>query len=64
LSEELRHALHLQPSLGMSPFTRVAPEITHFTHGVKRVEVPALQVDEAATMYEIWMKNHSLHTRE
>ncbi|KAI9464801.1 mitochondrial ribosomal death-associated protein 3-domain-containing protein [Russula earlei] len=63
LSQELRHALGLQPWLRPSPYLRVAPEITTFTRGVQVVKVPEeLNVNEAATLFEVWNKNRSLHT--
>jgi small subunit ribosomal protein S29 len=65
LSPELRVALGIQPELENSPFARVPAEITEFTQGIKPVEVPSkLSVSEASAMFEIWMKNLSLHTCE
>ncbi len=65
LSEELRYALGLQPWLRPSPYLKVAPEITTFTRGVQLVNVPEkLNVNEAASLFEVWNKNKSSHTRK
>jgi small subunit ribosomal protein S29 len=65
LSQELRYALGLQPWLQPSPYLKVAPEITTFTRGIQILKVPEkLNVNEAASLFEIWSKNKSLHTRE
>ncbi|KZV72466.1 hypothetical protein PENSPDRAFT_750913 [Peniophora sp. CONT] len=64
LSPELRQALNVQPELGASPFTKVAPELTAYTQGIKTIEIPSrLQVEEAASLFDIWTKNTTLHTR-
>jgi small subunit ribosomal protein S29 len=65
LSQELRHALGLQPWLRPSPYPKVAPEITAFTKGIQLVNVPErLNVNEAASLFEVWNKNKSFHTRK
>ena len=65
LSQELRHALGLQPWLQPSPYLKVAPEITTFTRGIQILKVPEkLSVNEAASLFEVWNKNKSFHTRE
>jgi small subunit ribosomal protein S29 len=65
LSQELRHALGLQPWLRPSPHLKVAPEITAFTKGIQHVNVPEkLNVNEAASLFEVWNKNKSFHTRK
>ena len=65
LSQELRHALGLQPSLRPSPYLKVSPEIATFTRGIQIVKVPEkLNVNEAASLFEVWNKNKSFHTRE
>jgi small subunit ribosomal protein S29 len=65
LSQELRYALGLQPWLRPSTYVKVAPEITSFTRGLQIVEVPEkLNVNEAASLFEVWNKNKSFHTRE
>ncbi|KAF8493178.1 mitochondrial ribosomal death-associated protein 3-domain-containing protein [Russula emetica] len=62
LSQELRHALGLQPWLRPSPYLKVAPEITAFTKGIQLVNVPEkLNVNEAASLFEVWNKNKSFH---
>ncbi|TFY79925.1 hypothetical protein EWM64_g4084 [Hericium alpestre] len=64
LSTELRHALGLQPWLKPSPFVKIAPEILEFTKGIEMMRVPdRLSVDEAASLFEVWMKNKTLHTQ-
>jgi small subunit ribosomal protein S29 len=64
-SQELRHALGLQPWLQPSPYLKVAPEIRSFTRGIQIIKVPEkLNVNEAASLFEVWNKNKSLHTRE
>ncbi|KAI0314593.1 mitochondrial ribosomal death-associated protein 3-domain-containing protein [Amylostereum chailletii] len=63
LTPELRHALGLQPELKFSPFKNIAPEYEAFTAGVQTMIVPSqLKVEEAASLFEVWMKNRSLHT--
>ncbi|VDC06087.1 unnamed protein product [Peniophora sp. CBMAI 1063] len=63
LSPALRQALNIQPELGAPPFSKVAPELIAYTRGIKTIEVPSrLQIKEAASVFEIWMKNSSLHT--
>ncbi|KAH9967455.1 mitochondrial ribosomal death-associated protein 3-domain-containing protein, partial [Russula dissimulans] len=63
LPQELRHALGLQPQLRPSPYLKVSPEILTFTRGVQIVKVPEkLNVNEAASLFEVWNKNKSLHT--
>jgi len=63
LSQELRYALGLQPWLQPSPYAKVAPEITSFTRGIQIVKVPEkLNVNEAASLFEVWNKNKSFHT--
>ncbi|KAH9992708.1 mitochondrial ribosomal death-associated protein 3-domain-containing protein [Russula compacta] len=63
LSQELRHALGLQPWLQPSPYLKVAPEIKTFTRGIQIVKVPErLNVNEAASLFEVWNKNKSFHT--
>ena len=65
LSPELRQALNIQPELGAPPFTKVAPELTAYTQGIKTIEIPSkLQLEEAASIFDIWTKNTSLHTRK
>jgi small subunit ribosomal protein S29 len=65
LSEELRHALGLQPWLQPSPYLKVAPEIKSFTKGIQILKVPEkMNVNEAASLFEVWNKNKSFHTRE
>jgi small subunit ribosomal protein S29 len=65
LSQELRDALGLQPWLQPSPYLKIAPEITAFTNGIQLVNVPEkLNVNEAASLFDIWNKNKSFHTRE
>ncbi|KAI0032672.1 mitochondrial ribosomal death-associated protein 3-domain-containing protein [Vararia minispora EC-137] len=65
LSPQVRHALGIQPELGVDPFTTIAPEIRMYTKGIRAVEVPGqLGYNEAASMFEVWMKNKTLHTRE
>jgi small subunit ribosomal protein S29 len=65
LSQELRYALGLQQWLQPSPYLQVAPEITAFTRGIQLVNVPEkLNVNEAASLFEVWNKNKSFHTRE
>ncbi|KAI0306051.1 mitochondrial ribosomal death-associated protein 3-domain-containing protein [Multifurca ochricompacta] len=63
LSQELRHALGLQPWLQPSSYLKVAPEITAFTKGIQILKVPEkLNVNEAASLFEVWNKNKSFHT--
>ncbi|KAH9975748.1 mitochondrial ribosomal death-associated protein 3-domain-containing protein [Lactifluus volemus] len=63
LSPELRYALHLQSWLQPSPYLKVAPEITTFTRGIQILKVPEkLSVNEAASLFEVWNKNRTLHT--
>jgi len=63
LSQELRYALGLQPWLQPSPYLKVAPEITAFTKGIQLVNVPEkLNVNEAASLFDLWNKNKSFHT--
>jgi len=65
MSPELRHELGIQPELGAPPFTRIKAEIHAFTRNITPVEVPRqLSVEEAASMFEIWMKKEALHTRK
>jgi small subunit ribosomal protein S29 len=62
LSQELRYALGLQPWLRPSPYLKAAPEITTFTRGIQLVNVPEkLNVNEAASLFEVWNKNKSIH---
>ena len=64
-SQELRYALGLQPWLRPSPYVKVAPEITSLTRGIQVMKVPEkLNVNEAASLFEVWNKNKSFHTRE
>ncbi|KAI0060655.1 hypothetical protein BV25DRAFT_1954404 [Artomyces pyxidatus] len=63
LSTELRHALGLQPWLHPDPYLKIAPEIAAFTKGIKTWMVPdRLTVDEAASLFEVWSKDKTLHT--
>lgn len=65
LSQELRYALGLQPGLRPSPYLKTTPEISAFTRGIQLVDVPEkLNVNEAASLFEVWNKNKSIHTRE
>jgi small subunit ribosomal protein S29 len=65
LSQELRYALGLQPWLRPSPYLKAAPEITTFTRGIQLVNVPEkLNVNEAASLFEVWNKNKSIHASE
>ncbi|KAH9990578.1 mitochondrial ribosomal death-associated protein 3-domain-containing protein [Russula vinacea] len=63
LSQELRYALGLQPGLRPSPYLKTTPEISAFTRGIQLVDVPEkLNVNEAASLFEVWNKNKSIHT--
>ena len=65
LSQELRHALGLQPWLQPSPYLKIAPEISTFTRGIQTLKVPEkLSVNEAASLFGVWNKNKSFHTRK
>lgn len=65
LSPELRHALGLQPWLQPSPYLKIAPEISTFTRDIQTLKVPEkLNVNEAASLFGIWNKNKSFHTRK
>ncbi|KAI0255675.1 mitochondrial ribosomal death-associated protein 3-domain-containing protein [Lactifluus subvellereus] len=61
LLQELRHALGLQPSLQPSPYLKVAPEIKTFTRGIQILK-EKLNVNEAASLFEVWNKNKSFHS--
>ncbi|KAA1468983.1 hypothetical protein DENSPDRAFT_857644 [Dentipellis sp. KUC8613] len=63
LSPELRHALGIQSWLRPSPYQKIAPEIVEFTKGIETLRVPdQLSVNEAASLFEVWMKDKALHT--
>ena len=65
LTVELRDALKLQSSLRLSPYVKAAPEIKEFTKGLKTMKVPEqLSINEAASLFEVYMKKGALHTGE
>lgn len=63
LTPEVRYALGFQQDLQPSPYIKVPEEVKVYTKGIKPLEVPEkLSVSEAAALFEVWMKNKTLHT--
>ncbi|KAI0272373.1 mitochondrial ribosomal death-associated protein 3-domain-containing protein [Gloeopeniophorella convolvens] len=63
LSQDVRHALGLQPWLQPSPYVKVPAEVSAFTKGIQIMKVPEkMNVGEAASLFEVWNKNKSFHT--
>ncbi|ETW79159.1 hypothetical protein HETIRDRAFT_36236 [Heterobasidion irregulare TC 32-1] len=63
LNAQLGHALKLQPWKKPSPYLKIPPEILRYTKGIERLRVPdRLQVNEAASIFEVWSKTKALHT--
>ncbi|THH17829.1 hypothetical protein EW146_g3049 [Bondarzewia mesenterica] len=61
LSTELRYALKLQSWMHPSPYLKTAPEVEEFTKGIKTLKVPdQLSMGEAASLFEVWMKDFAL----
>ncbi|EIM86567.1 uncharacterized protein STEHIDRAFT_147130 [Stereum hirsutum FP-91666 SS1] len=63
LTPEVRYALGFQQDLQPSPYIKVPEEVKIYTKGIKALDVPEkLSVSEAAALFEVWMKNKTLHT--
>ena len=61
MSLELREALSIPSDRPSGPYVRRKPEIVEYAKGLQNIPVPAqLQVNEAASIYEVWMKDKAL----
>jgi hypothetical protein len=62
---ELRETLgvpHSSPVSGRVPRSKTLQD---YAHGLTNIEVPAqLSVDEAASLFDVWMKDHAVHGGE
>ena len=62
---ELREALGLPEMRPAGPYTKRSPEIVEFARGIKNFPVPPrISVDEAASLFDIWMQDKALHSGE
>ncbi|THG98281.1 hypothetical protein EW026_g3884 [Hermanssonia centrifuga] len=60
---ELREALGIPYDRPSGPYVRRKPEMVEYAKGLKNIPVPAqMQVDEAASLYEVWGQSHWLRT--
>lgn len=62
---ELHEALGLPRMRSTGAYTNRSPEIEEFVRGIKSFPVPRrITIDEAASMFEIWMQDKALHSGE
>ncbi|PSR70669.1 hypothetical protein PHLCEN_2v13442 [Hermanssonia centrifuga] len=60
---ELREALGIPYDRPSGPYVRRKPEMVEYAKGLKNIPVPAqMQIDEAASLYEVWGQSHWLRT--
>ena len=61
---ELSEALGLPFDGPSGPYVRRKPELVEYSKGLTNIPVPAqLQVNEAASLFEVWMKDKALFSR-
>ncbi|KAI0918027.1 hypothetical protein AcW1_007009 [Taiwanofungus camphoratus] len=62
---ELREALGLPLMRPAGPYAKRSPELTKYAEGLQNLPVPAqLNVNEAASLFEVWMDDKALHSGE
>lgn len=60
---ELREALNIPHDRPSGPYVKRSAELVEYAKGLQALPVPErLSVDEAASMFEIWMKDNALHS--
>ena len=61
---ELREALGIPHDRPSGPYVRRKPELVAYAQGLQNIPVPArLQVNEAASIFEVWAQDKALHSR-
>ena len=61
---ELAESLNIPYNGPSSPYVQRKPELVEYAKGLKTIPVPArLQVDEAASIFEVWMQDKALSAR-
>ncbi|CAE6506017.1 unnamed protein product [Rhizoctonia solani] len=59
----LKEALGMVQSGSVSPYDRRNKDVTFYASGIKSLPVPSkMQLGEAASMFDVWVKNNALHT--
>ncbi|KAG9097962.1 37S ribosomal protein S23 mitochondrial [Ceratobasidium sp. UAMH 11750] len=59
----LKEALGITPLGTVSPYERRNKHIVAYASGLKGLPVPSkMRVDEAASMFDVWVQNNALHT--
>ena len=62
---ELREALGLPSDRPIGPYVKRSPPLVEYAQGLQNLPVPpSFSVNEAASIFEVWMQNNALHTRE
>lgn len=62
---ELSEALGIPPLRPAGPYVARSKELAEYAQGLRNFPVPAqLSVDEAASLFELWMKDNALHSGE
>lgn len=62
---ELREALSLEHDRPYGPYVKRQPELVEYAHGLERLAVPgSLSVPEAASVFEVWMKDRAVPSSE
>jgi len=60
---ELCEALGISYSEPSGPYVKRSPELVEYVKGLQNLPVPAqMSVDEAASLFEVWMRDKGLHT--
>ncbi|KAH7929052.1 hypothetical protein BV22DRAFT_1102642 [Leucogyrophana mollusca] len=58
---ELREALDIPHERHAGPYVKRSAELAEYTKGLERLSVPdSLSVDEAASLFEVWMKDKAI----
>ncbi|GJE90341.1 hypothetical protein PsYK624_064720 [Phanerochaete sordida] len=59
---ELREALKIPHDRPVSPYLRREPELVRYASGLQNIPMPSsFQVEEAASLFEIWAKDKAMH---
>lgn len=54
----------INPDLVVDPYTKMRQSLLQYAQGLRSIPVPErLELNEAAAMFELWMKDGALHTR-